>query len=207
MSRLSLRRLVAVFLVLACLGPAGRSAEVKIGAAAPKLAFKDIRYLNRTLDDLPKSKAYVLAFTSTTCPLVERRLPTLNRLEKEYRGKGVQFVGLNVGADDSIRAMAAQAVEHEVDFPFVKDFDAACATALGVKRAAEVVVLDAGRRLRYRGRIDDQYRPGGALPRPTRHDLKEALDAVLAGKNVAVPETPVDGCLITRAELPLPKRR
>jgi hypothetical protein len=101
--------------------------------------------------------------------------------------------------------MAAHAVEHELEFPAVKDEGAACAAALGVKRTPEVVVLDARRRLRYRGRVDDQYRTGGARPRPTRHDLKEALDAVLAGKEVAVPRTPVDGCLITRPTLPEPK--
>jgi hypothetical protein len=169
-----------------------------------ELSFKDIRYLTRTLDDLPKSKATVLVFTTTTCPLVGRYLPVLNRIEKEYRDRGVQFLSLNVGAEDSISAMAAQAVEFDVAFPFVKDTDARCASILGVKRTPEVVVLDSDRQVRYRGRIDDQYRIGGAKPKPTRQDLKEALDALLAGKPIAVRETPVDGCLITRAELPRP---
>jgi peroxiredoxin len=204
MSRLPLRLAVAAILVPACLAPAAAEAEVKIGTAVPKLRFKDIRYLPRSLDDLPKSKAYVLVFTTTTCPLAQRYLPTLKRLDKAYRGKGVQFLAVNVGADDSIRAVAAHAVEHELEFPCVKDFDARCAATLGVKRTPEVALLDAAFQLRYRGRIDDQYRLGGARPRPTRHDLQEALDAVLAGKEVAVPETPVDGCVITRPELPAP---
>ena len=67
-------------------------------------------------------------------------------------------------------------------------------------RTPEVVVLDAERRLRYRGRIDDQYRLGGNRAAPTRRDLQDALDEVLAGKDVTVPQTPVDGCLITRLE-------
>src|SRR5262245_20296181 len=145
---------VLVSAALAGATPAAE-AEVKIGSVVPKLSFKDIRYLTRTLDDLPKSKVYVLAFVNTTCPLVQRYLPTLNRLDKDYRSKGVQFVAVNVGADDSIRAMAAQAVEYDVEYPFVKDHDAVCAAALGVKRTPEVVVLDAARKLRYRGRIDD----------------------------------------------------
>src|SRR5436853_522575 len=66
-------------------------------------------------------------------------------------------------------------------------------------------VLDAGSKLRYRGRIDDQYRIGGARPSPTRHDLKETLDALLAGKDVALAETPTDGCVITTSELPAAK--
>jgi hypothetical protein len=46
-------------------------------------------------------------------------MPTLKALEKAYRDKEVQFLAVNVGADDSIRAMAAQAVRFEVEFPFV----------------------------------------------------------------------------------------
>lgn len=172
--------------------------------AVPDISFKDIRYLTRSLDDFPDRKAFVLVFTSTSCPLVGRYLPTLNRLEQEYRERGVQFLAVNVGADDSIGAMAAQAVEHGCAFPFVKDHDARCAAVLGVTRTPEAVVLDTARRVRYRGRIDDQYRIGGARPRPTRHDLKEAIDAVLAGRPVAVPVTPADGCVITRSELPRP---
>jgi thiol-disulfide isomerase/thioredoxin len=204
MARRAFRNVVAAALVFACLAPASRaaSADVPLGTTVSDLRFKDIRYLTRTLDDLPRSKAYVLVFTTTTCPLVQRYLPVLNQLEKAYRDKGVQFVAVNVGPDDSIRAMAAQAVEYEAAYPFVKDFEARCAAALGVKRTPEVAVLDGSRRLRYRGRIDDQYRLGGARPEPTRHDLKEALDEILAGNKVTVPETPVDGCVITTAELP-----
>ncbi len=198
---------LAAVLAVACLASplAAREAAVKIGTRIDRLSFKDIRYLTRTLDDLPRSKATVLVFTTTTCPLVQRYLPVLNRLEKDYRGKGVQFVAVNVGPDDTIRAMAAQAVEYDAEYPFVKDQGARCAAALGVTHTPEVAVLDAQRKLCYRGRIDDQYRLGGARPRPTRHDLKEALDSILAGKPVAVAETPVDGCLVTRTELPAPK--
>ncbi|MGL4549627.1 MAG: redoxin family protein, partial [Gemmataceae bacterium] len=108
-------------------------------AAAPPpsgvaLTFKDIRFLTRSLDDFPHARAYVLAFTSTSCPLVGRYLPGLSRMEKAYRGRGVQFLAVNVGADDSIAAMAAHAVEHGVAFPSVKDGGAACAAALGVTR-------------------------------------------------------------------------
>src|SRR5262249_2047454 len=75
-----------------------------------------------------------------------------------------------------------------------------CADALRVKRTPEVAVLDGQRRLRYRGRIDDQYRLGGNRAAATQHPLKDALDAILAGKEVTTKETPVDGCQITRPE-------
>jgi thiol-disulfide isomerase/thioredoxin len=195
------------FLLLSCAAAlaAGLFAAAPPPASpGPKLTFTDTRYLTRTLDDLPRSKAYVLVFTTTTCPLVNRYLPTLNSLEKDYREKGVAFLALNVGPDDSVPAVAAQQVEYDCEFPFVKDHDARCAKLLGVERTPEVVVLDAGRKVRYRGRIDDQHRLGGSRPKPTRNDLKDSLDAVLAGKKVVTSETPVDGCVITRVELPKP---
>jgi thiol-disulfide isomerase/thioredoxin len=178
---------------------AGSRAEetVKVGAQIGKLKFTDIRYVPRTLDDFGKNKALVLVFTNSSCPLAQRYLPVLQALAREYQGKEVQFVAVNAADEDSIVAMATQAVQHDVEFPFVKDHGGACARALGVRRTPEAAVIDGAGRLRYRGRIDDQYRQSGARPAPTRRDLKEAIDALLAGRSVEVAETEVDGCPIT----------
>jgi hypothetical protein len=177
--------------------PVPADSAVPVGERVGNLAFKDTHYLPRSLADFPRARAFVLVFSTTTCPVVQRYLPVLRAMEKDYRGRGVQFLAVNEGTQDNIRAVATQAVRHEMEFPFVKDVEGRCATALGVRRTPEVVVLDADRHLRYRGRIDDQYRLGGTRAEPTRRDLVEAIEAVLAGKEVAVPETPVDGCPIT----------
>ncbi len=129
-------------------------------------------------------------------------MPVLKRLEADYREKGVQFLAVNVGPQDGVVETAAQAVEYDAEFPFVKDFGGKWATALGVTHTPQVVVLDGERRLRYRGRIDDQYRPGVTRPSASRNDLKEALDELLAGKAVSVPQTTAEGCPITRPEAP-----
>jgi hypothetical protein len=191
-----LPRLVLAIVLVPLTAAAGRAEEaVKVGDRAGKLKFTDIRYLPRTLDDFGDRKAFVLVFTNTGCPLAGRYLPVLQALARDY--KDVQFVAVNAAEEDSVMAMAAQAVRHEIEFPFVKDPGGACARALGVRRTPEVVVLDGEHRLRYRGRVDDQYRLGGTRKEPTRRDLKDALDAVLAGREVAIPETEVDGCPIT----------
>jgi thiol-disulfide isomerase/thioredoxin len=189
-------RLAVAALLLFPLSPRAADAP-KVGDAVGKLKFTDIRSLPRTLDDFGTKKAVVLVFVNTTCPIAQRYLPALNAMEKEYRDKGVQFVAVNAAEEDTVIAMATQAVKFEVEFPFVKDFGGACAKALGVTRTPEAVVLDAERRIAYRGRIDDQFRLGGARTEPTVRELKDALDAVLVGKNVAVPETEVDGCRIS----------
>jgi mono/diheme cytochrome c family protein/thiol-disulfide isomerase/thioredoxin len=172
--------------------------DVKIGAKIDDLRFKDIRHVARSLADFGEKKAYVLVFVQSGCPLAEKYMPILERLDRDYRDKGVQFVAVNSGPTDTIAVMAGQAVEFNVTFPFVKDADCKVADALGVTRTPEVVVLDASRTLRYRGRIDDQYRPGGQRPEPTRRDLVEALNSVVDGKPVEVASTPVDGCLLPR---------
>ncbi|HZZ79120.1 MAG TPA: redoxin family protein [Gemmataceae bacterium] len=192
-----MRLLMPMLLAFALVGPACAQDAVKIGAAVGKLKFTDIRGLPRSLDDFGKKKAYVLVFTNTSCPLVKRYLPTLQALDREYRDKGVQFIAVNSVQEDSLVAMATQAVQHDMELPFVKDFDGSCAKVLGIKRTPEAVILDADRKIRYRGRIDDQYRLGGVRKEPTSRDLQAALDAVLAGKEVATPETNVDGCPIT----------
>lgn len=176
---------------------ASEKTPVEIGAVIGDLEFKDIRYLPRSLDELGKHKAYVFVFANTTCPLVQRYLPRLKALDEEYGKLGVQFVSVNVSPGDTIRDMASHALRSGALFPFVKDIDGQCARRLGVERTPEVAVLDENHRLVYRGRIDDQYRLGGALPKPRRHDLEEALKDVLAGRPVAVATTPVDGCEIT----------
>lgn len=194
--------LVATLSVLAATTEsfADRVTPAKIGEKIDNLSFKDIRYLHRSLDDLPGKKAYVLAFTNTTCPIVLKYLPKLKRLDEQYRDQGVQFLAVNVGPDDTIQDMAQQAIEYDVAFHFVKDSDGSCAKRLGVKRTPEVVVLTADRKLVYRGRIDDQQRLGGARPNVRSDDLARAIEDVLAGRQVATAETPVDGCLITFPE-------
>jgi mono/diheme cytochrome c family protein len=190
------------FIILATFGlvPVVRAEEkpVAIGAKVGNLAFKDTHFLNRSLDDFKNRRAFVLVFVDTGCPIVQRYLPVLKRLEAEYRKQDVQFLAVNVGCNDTIVDLAALAIEYEAPFPFLKDTQGKCLDALGVERTPEVVVLDAQRKIRYRGRIDDQYRPGGNLPAPTRQDLKEALDELLAGKEVSKSSTIVDGCKITR---------
>lgn len=178
----------------------------KLGDKFEDLRFKDIRGLQRALADFGKKRAYVLVFTTTHCPLVKRTLPKLTALEAKFAPQEVQFVAVNVGADDTLRLIAAQAIEYEAAFPFVKDGDLSCAKRLGVQRTPEVALLDGERRLVYRGRVDDQLRLGGARPEPMRHDLEAALEELLAGKAVSVPSTPVDGCLITPPE-PFDKSR
>ncbi|HTN74012.1 MAG TPA: redoxin domain-containing protein [Pirellulaceae bacterium] len=201
---MNLLRMGGLVVALLMLGTtlARASEPLEIGQAAPNIRFKDIRYLPRSLDDLGEAKAYVIVFTNTTCPLVQRYWPKLNRLEREFRDAKVHFLSINASDGEEIAEIAQQAIDFNVEFPCVRDSDGSCARALGVKRTPEVVVLDAKRKLRYRGRIDDQYRLGGARPAVKQDELSQAIAAVIAEREVATPETPVDGCLLTLPQPP-----
>lgn len=183
------------------------AAKPAIGDQVSGVRFKDIRYLQRSLDDLVvdkpvATKAVVLVFTNTTCPLVQRYLPRLKELDKEFRDQGLVVASVNVSPTESVADMATQAVEFDLPFACVQDIEGTTVAACGVDRTPQVVVLDGDLRLRYRGRIDDQYRIGGSLPKPTRSYLREAVEAVLAGHEVKEAETTVDGCVITPPSKP-----
>lgn len=189
---LSVLSVVLIGSCLFALSTAAMADEVAIGERIANLEFKDIWYLPRSLDALGEPKAYTIVFTTLSCPQAKAYLPELKRLDEAYCDRGVQMLAINVGPDDSIRHIAAQALEHEIKFPFVKDMSGDCARAVGATETPTVVVLDAQRRLRYRGRIDDRF--VGSRPRAAKkRDLVAALDAVLAGDEVKVAETAVRG--------------
>ena len=173
------------------------AATTQIGEAAPRFGFKDIRYLRRTLSDLGDHKGFALVFLNTDCPVAKRFLPKLRELNAGYAEQGIQFVAVFCSAEDTVMEMASFALENELRFPVVKDEDHSVCTALGIDRVPQVAVLDAQRRLVYRGRINDQYRVSGTQPNASREDLATALDELLAGKLISIKETPVDGCKVT----------
>lgn len=167
----------------------GEVKKLAVGDEVPSLVFKDQWYLPRSLKDFGEKQAIVVVFVSSRCPAAEQALPELKRLESAYRPRGVQFVAINVGADDSIRTMADQAMTLDIPFPFVKDFEGIWPATLGIEKTPGIALLDGRHRLVYRGRLEGRE-PGKGTGRP---DLKEALEETLAGKPVSLPETPVVG--------------
>ena len=155
------------------------------------------------LADLKDKKAIVVVFLGTECPVSNAFLPVLAKLHEEYSPKGVAFVGVNANRQDTLERVAEHAKKNEMPFPVVKDVGNKVADDFGAKRTPEAFVLDASGNVLYRGRIDDQFGLGfQRAGKPTRRDLAEALDEVLAGKPVSVATTTVSGCFIARTTMP-----
>lgn len=153
-------------------------------------------YLREVLHD---RRVLVVVFYSFDCPMCTAYAPVLGELAARYAGRGVGFVGVVVGEEESAAEVARQARQLGLPFPVWVDRSGRVAAALEARVTPEVVVLDAQEQVRYRGRIDDRY-AGRLQPRPQvqRHDLQEALEALLAGRPVPQPTTEALGCPLSR---------
>ncbi|WP_339749282.1 redoxin domain-containing protein [uncultured Rubinisphaera sp.] len=140
-------------------------------------------------------KITVLCFLGTECPLARLYGPRLETLSQKY-AKDVRFYAINSNMHDSLEEFATYAEAHKLTFPCVKDYENKLADRMAAERTPEVIVLDQAGKVRYQGRIDDQYLPGIVKPEPTRSDLKIALEELIAGKEVSTSETKAVGCLI-----------
>ena len=157
----------------------------------------------------PAGKAGVVFFVLTDCPISNGYAPTIASVCREYASKGVDCTVAYEDVEapravgdlnDVVRAHLAQYGYQGM--PAVVDRTRALATFAGVTVTPEAVVVDAGGRTRYRGRIDNFY---AALGKPRRqvtvHDVRDALDAVLEGRAVATPRTEAVGCYIVNPDV------
>jgi peroxiredoxin len=168
-------------------------------AVIDDFALPDAAGVTRQLADWRDCPVVVVVFLSADCPLCRLYAPRLLELRRRFAGHGVGLVGVFPNGHDSSSAIARFGREHHIDFPLLRDARGRLADRFAAQRTPECFLLDAGRAVRYRGRIDDQYDTRTHRAAPSRGDLVEALEAVLAGRPVTTPATTAPGCLIARA--------
>jgi peroxiredoxin len=156
------------------------------------------------LSDWHDQKVVVIAFLSMECPLAKLYGPRLARLAAEYNHHRVAFIAVTANQQQLLEKIDSFVRETGIQFPVLLDETSRLAEEFGARRSPEVFVLDQKRRLRYRGRIDDQYAPGQKRASATHCFLADAIAAILDGNEVAVPVTEPTGCLLHR--LPRPGR-
>ena len=169
--------------------------------------LKDTGGRRYALSDFSEKKLVVVTFLGTQCPLAKLYAPRLTALATEYKPRRVAFVAIDSNSQDSIVEIAAYARRNGLSFPMLKDPGQKVADLFQAKRTPEVFVLDPQRRIRYRGRVDDQYNVGVSRDRPKRQNLKIALDELLAGRPVTQPVTETVGCIIGRRIEPDPSSK
>jgi peroxiredoxin len=200
-----MRRTVLALLVTAgfCAQAWPAESAKAIGRKIDGFTLRDFRGKTHTLADYHDNQLVVVAFVGCECPLAKQYAPRLKKLADEYAPRGVAFLGVDSNSQDTLTELAAYGRIHEIEFPLLKDPGNSMADQFAAVRTPEVFVLDRDRTIRYRGRIDDQYVVGRQRAAPSRRDLASALDELLSGAVVSVPQTDAVGCYIGR----VPKRQ
>ena len=169
---------------------------------APAFQLNDYRGAAWSWTELKDKPVIVVAFLGTECPLVKLYAERLQQLAQQYAAKNVAFIGINSNQQDSLAEIGHFVKENGLTFTLLKDAGNAVADQFGAERTPEVFVLDGTRKVHYHGRIDDQYTYGVQKQKAEQRYLVDAIEAVLAGKPVAVANTEVVGCHIGRVLSP-----
>ncbi|MFN7731062.1 MAG: redoxin domain-containing protein [Pirellula sp.] len=154
----------------------------------------DVR--GQSIPALPSTQVRVIAFLGCDCPVAKLYAKRLQELASIYTPRGVQWIGVMSNLQDTPEDIVAFCDAMQLEFPFLHDADQQIAKAFHATRTAEVIVLANDGSIVYRGRIDDQYSPGIKRSQSTQHELRDALDAALAGQPPRIPTTEPVGCLI-----------
>jgi peroxiredoxin len=178
---------------------------LKIGTAAPDFNLPGIDGRNHSLREYAGSKVLAIVFTCDHCPVASMYEKRIKQLTADYRDRGVAVVAINpndpkavhlsemgyTDLGDELAEMKIRAEYRHFNFPYLSDgATQAVALQYGPTATPHVFIFDQERKLRYEGRIDNNAREEVA----TKHEARDALEALLAGTPVAVPDTPAVGC-------------
>jgi peroxiredoxin len=176
-----------------------------IGAPAPDFCLPGIDDKTHCLKDYAASRVLVIVFTCNHCPTAQLYESRIKKLAEDYRDRGVALVAIEPNSPESVRLdemgytdvsdslaeMKIRAAYRHFNFPYLYDGETQkVARAYGPTATPHVFIFDASRHLRYEGRVDNNPREQYV----TRHDARNAIDALLAGKPVPVAKTPSFGC-------------
>jgi peroxiredoxin len=169
---------------------------LQLGQSAPDFNLPGIDGKNYSLASFKDAKVLIVVFSCNHCPYVVGSEDRMIKFYADYAPKGVAMIAINSNETenhptDSFEHMKTHAAEKGLKFPYVRDDSQDIAKAYGALRTPHYFVFDADRKLRYTGRMDDNPRNPGA--EKTR-ELRDAVDAVLAGQKPPVEITNPIGC-------------
>jgi len=166
-------------------------------AVSQTINLRDVDGVEHRQTEWGSKRAVVIFFTTTECPLSNGYIPEMNRLQKEYAARNVAFYAVEVDTTIADRDVRNHAKDFAIAYPVLIDKQQTLVRLTGATATPEVAVLSNKGALLYIGRIDnrvedfDQHR--NVI---TEHDLRNALDAVLAGRTVPPASTKIVGCAI-----------
>ena len=175
---------------------------LEIGAQLPKAdhIMKDISGKSVSFNNVKTKAGLLVMFSCNTCPWVIRNQSRTKEICTYAQSKGIGVILLNSNegdrnGGDSYEAMQLYAKEQSYNWYYVVDKNSEVADAFGADRTPECFLFDGNNKLVYHGAIDDNPQ---SAQKVSRHHLKEALNELLAGKEVSVKKSRSVGCNIKR---------
>ena len=173
------------------------SPTLSLGQKAPDFTLPGVDGKVYSLSSFSDRPVLVVVFSCNHCPYVKAYEDRMVSIQRDYESKGVRLVAINSNdsksyPEDGFDQMVVRAKEKGFNFPYLRDESQDVVTAYGGICTPHAMAFDKSRVLRYRGRIDDSRDPS----KVTSNDLRNALDDILSGKEVRVPDTRPFGCSI-----------
>ena len=156
--------------------------------------LKDYLGNEHSLSDYKDSKAIVIIFVATRCPVSNAYNTRMEKLFEDYKDKDVAFLGINSNKSESVAEIKEHAKEKNLNFTILKDEGNVIADMFEASHTPEAYILNKDLSILYHGRIDNSQRESEI----TSKDLRKALNEILAGKEVSNPQTKAFGCSIKR---------
>jgi peroxiredoxin len=192
-----------VLLCLAAFSPTQDTPELAPGATAPDFSLKNVDGTAVSLTTNAQAKGYILVFTCNHCPYAIKYEDRIMALDAKYRPLGYPVIAINPNdpervPDDSFENMQTRAREKGFTFPYLFDATQATARAYGASKTPHVFIVQREGStnkfiVRYVGAIDDS--PNNAAS-ASKHYAADAVDALLAGRNIRTATTRAIGCSI-----------
>ncbi len=184
---------VVVLLSIALL-PNNFSSSFDSGDKFESFTLTDYEGNKHSLSDYTESKAIVIMFIATKCPVSNDYNSRMEKVFNDYKDKEVTFLGINSNKAEDISEIKIHAKDNELTFTILKDEKNIIADKFEASYTPEIFVLSNDFELLYHGRIDDSRRESEVKAT----DLRNALDEILSGQSVSKPETKAFGCTIKR---------
>ena len=171
---------------------------LQIGSTIPDFDLLSIDGKTYSLDAFKDKKALIIIFSCNHCPYVQAYENRIMAIQKDYEQKGVAVVAINSNdavqyPDDSFEEMKKRAALKKFNFVYGRDEDQSVAKNFDAAHTPEIFLFNEERKLVYHGKIDDNWQEEQKVK--TKY-LREALDEMLSGKEISVPETYSIGCTI-----------
>ena len=156
--------------------------------------LKDYLGNEHSLSDYKDSKAIVIIFVATRCPVSNAYNTRMEKLFEDYKDKDVALLGINSNKSESVAEIKEHTKEKNLNFTILKDEGNVIADMFEASHTPEAYILNKNLSILYHGRIDNSQRESEI----TSKDLRKALNEILAGKEVSNPQTKAFGCSIKR---------